>query len=94
MKKLIFNFYLLVILALIAQAIFVVFTSNTTIADSLKVKKIQAENQQINDRLSVLEDKITQSQAINHLTGQAVNQDFVSIDKRQLVAKQTLASLP
>ncbi len=92
MKKLILNFYLFVIFALVIQAVYVVFSSNSTITDSLKVKAIQAQNVALTNELNVLEDKITMGQALSHLTSQPTHQALVSIDRRQLVTGQTFAS--
>ncbi len=94
MKKIVYNLCFLIVLGLVAQAIFVVFSSNTTITASLKVKKIQAENYQLQQNISILEDKITAQQAINNLSLQADGQDYVDIDKREVIIAPILANLP
>lgn len=93
MQKLIINYYIFAILGLIAQAIFVVFSSNISIATNLEIKSLQAENQLVNDQIRVLEDKISSNNSSYNLISQAEFNDYVPITKRTLVSSRSLASL-
>jgi len=92
MKKIIINFYLITVLALIAQAIFVVSSGNLTIADSLQVKQLQAENSKLTEEIAVLEGKIVQAQTVKTATANLENNEFVSIDNRETITNKMLAA--
>lgn len=93
MQKLIINYYLLAILGLIAQAIFVVFSSNVSIATNLEIKTFQAENQAMTDQIRVLQDKISSNNSSYNLISQAEFSNYVPITSRTLVSPRSLASL-
>lgn len=94
MNKIIANYYLFVILALVVQAIFVVFSGNISIADTLATKTIQAENQVISDRIRVLEDKISEHTSSYSLNAQANLEGYQPIAERLTIASDHVASLP
>ncbi len=94
MKKLTINYYLILILGLIIQAVFVVFSGNISIAASLETKALQAENQAITSRLYLLEDKISTYNSSYHLNSVADLSLYEPINKRITIASKNLASLP
>ncbi|MDO5561481.1 MAG: hypothetical protein Q4G02_01775 [bacterium] len=94
MKKIIANYYLLAICGLIVQAVLVVFSGNVSIATNLEIKKVQADNQEITNRLRILEDEISGNTSAYQLTTENEFADLVPIDKREVVSHKNLASLP
>jgi hypothetical protein len=89
MKKMIINFYFLVFLGLIAQAVFVVVAGNATVASRLKFNKISEENQQLEARASLLRNRIATSKALANLEGQEQS-GYVEITKLiEVYSKQT-----
>lgn len=94
MKKLIANYYLLAIGGLLVQAVLVVFSGNVSIATNLEIKKIQADNQTITNRLRILEDEISSNTSAYQLSTSHEFADLVPIDEREVVGNKNLASLP
>lgn len=100
MKKIIANFYLLAILLLAAQAIFVIVSGSSTTINRLKYEQILKENQQLEEEIIYLNDKIAAKQALVSLDSEASNSGFVAIENitkvkaQQLPDKPLLASLP
>ncbi len=93
MKKILINYYLLATLALIAQAIFVVYSGNIAIATNLEITSLQAENDAINENIRLLQDKISYNNSSHALAETADYGQFVPIQDRLLVAPRSLASL-
>lgn len=93
MQKLIVNYYIFAILGLIAQAVFVVFSSNISIATNLEIKTLQFANQTASDRIRILQDKISSNNSSYNLTSQTEFADYVPITNRTLVSSRSLASL-
>lgn len=100
MRKIIANFYLLAILLLAAQAISVIVSGNNTTINRLKYEQILKENQQLEEEIIYLNDKIAAKQALVSLEKEASNAGFVAIEQitkvktHQLPDKPLLASLP
>lgn len=94
MKRLVANYYLFVMLGLIAQALFVVFSGNVSIASNLQLKKLQAENDAIDVRISLLQDQISSNNSSYNLTSQTEFTDYAPIADRTVVHSQSVASLP
>lgn len=93
MQKLIVNYYIFAVLGLMMQAVFVVFSSNISIATNLEIKTLQAQNQTVNDKIRILQDKISSNNSSYNLTSQAEFADYVPIAKRTSVNLRSLASL-
>jgi C4-dicarboxylate-specific signal transduction histidine kinase len=101
MKKIVANFYLLALLGLVAQAIYVVSVNNSAITDSLKVGAVQTENKQLQQKISLLEDKIARMQSLNYLLERVEaseagvsGKQWQPIGERQVVSAPVVASLP
>lgn len=100
MKKIVVNFYLIAILLLAAQAIFVIVSGNNTTINRLKYEQIVKENQQLEEEIIYLNDKIAAKQALVSLENEASIAGFIAIEHitkvhtQPLPAQSLLASLP
>jgi hypothetical protein len=89
MKKLLFNFYFMIILGLTAQAIFVVVTGNATTVKRLQYEALLQENEALEERISILSDRIAQGQSLEELEAYLTANGYVAAEAAVKVANQT-----
>ncbi len=94
MKRIIANYYLFITLAAIAQAIFVVCSGNISIAENLELKRLQADNHVIENRIRALQDQISAHTSSADLETQTEFIAYVPIAEYTTISQQNLASLP
>ncbi len=95
MSKIKENFYWLIALGLIAQAVFVVFSSNAAVSDNYRLSSIQAQNDDLREQIDILENKIAARRSLSTIeanTATIQQKDFVPIQEREIVTS-TVASL-
>jgi cell division protein FtsL len=66
MKKIILNYYLLAILLVIAQAIFVVAQGNSSITYIKRISTAEKQQTQLEQKLSILESELDHLQSIEN----------------------------
>ena len=95
MSKLKENFYWLIALGLIAQAVFVVFSSNAAVSDNYRLSSIQAENDELREQIDILENKIAARRSLGAIQADSSVlkvDEFVPIEEREIVTS-AVASL-
>ena len=81
MKKLLFNFYFMIILGLTAQAVFVVIVGNETTVKRLQYEAILTENESLEESISLLQDKIARGQSLEGIENYLAAGGYVAIDR-------------
>jgi hypothetical protein len=81
MKKLLFNFYFMIILGLTAQAVFVVVAGNETTVKRLQYEAIAYENEALEERISLLQDKIARGQSLEEIETYLTANGYIAIDR-------------
>jgi hypothetical protein len=92
MKKIILNYYLLAVLLVIAQAIFVVAQGNSSITYIKKIGAAEKEQARLEQKLNILESELAYLQSIENTRLTANLDNFVNIGARELISGKSLAS--